>query len=311
MENSKKFLLIITIVVFGGLGLYFTFVSGNTSKYDSETKAYRIEPNETTGEDSSIYYPEYYYKVEGKEYVCKAKTGSSKYPSESKNKVYYKKSNPEECKTEYEKSTGRTVGILLLVMTAVVIFVVIKGKNQDNTIGTQQEAQDGRVSDLSQQQMEQNIEQVEEMVNKVQIIIKRVILGFIIFILSLLIIFDTAMVTQTLKAKNYEEATATRVKKKENTESSVFDEYIYEFIDKNEAKQQITITYSKDDQAPSEIKIKYDENNPKNYYESETQILGNSGIIWYFVKIIILILLIVLFINKKLLAKLNFSARLN
>ena len=44
-KKSKKdiALIIFAILVFGGFGVYFTFVAGNTKRFDSRTKAYRID----------------------------------------------------------------------------------------------------------------------------------------------------------------------------------------------------------------------------------------------------------------------------
>ena len=56
------------------------------------------------------------------------------------------------------------------------------------------------------------------------------------------------------------------------------------------------------------LPIKYNENNPQDYYE-EGAIMDKSEIIWYMVKIILMILLITLFFNKKLLCKINISSR--
>jgi phage terminase large subunit-like protein len=58
------------------------------------------------------------------------------------------------------------------------------------------------------------------------------------------------------------------------------------------------------------ISVKYNENNPEDYYE-EGATLDKSGMIWYIVKIVALILLIILFFNKKLLSKIGISASAN
>ena len=158
--------------------------------------------------------------------------------------------------------------------------------------------------------MNENEQKVLATIEKIQLIYKRVVIGVIITILMVLILIDTAIIKQTIKAKNYIETTATYVDIKNNSEDSIFDEHIYTFVDKNEKRQEIIISISKDEQPEQEIKIKYDENNPQEFFE-EGQTYDKSGIIWYVVKIVLVILLIILFCNKKLLSKINISSSRN
>ena len=90
MNNGKnKVIVYLCAIVFGVLGVYLTFFAGNTDKYDSQTSAYKIEPNERyDSEDGTIYRPIYYFKVDGRDYECKTNSGSSSYPNEKKNTVY-------------------------------------------------------------------------------------------------------------------------------------------------------------------------------------------------------------------------------
>ena len=124
MKMKKKELLVyLCIAIFGFLGLYFTFVTGDVNKYDRQTKAYRIDPNSSYDNDNNtIYNPTYYFKVNGKNYQCKSKYGSSFTPDDDKNMVYYDSSNPEKCTTEYEKSNGKIAGIICLIVTAIIIY---------------------------------------------------------------------------------------------------------------------------------------------------------------------------------------------
>ena len=47
MNNGKnKVIVYLCAIIFGVLGVYLTFFAGNTDKYDSQTSAYKIEPNE-------------------------------------------------------------------------------------------------------------------------------------------------------------------------------------------------------------------------------------------------------------------------
>ena len=123
-KNNKKntIFLCLCIAIFGIAGIYLTFFKGN-EKYDSQTNAYQIYPNEIRdSHDYVSYYPIYYFKVDGKEYQCKAESGSTSYPDENKNIVYYDSANPEKCKTEYEKSSSIIVGIGCLVATGILIY---------------------------------------------------------------------------------------------------------------------------------------------------------------------------------------------
>ena len=136
--------------------------------------------------------------------------------------------------------------------------------------------------------------------------LKRVILGIIIIIVLVLTLIDTAILKQTIKAKNYIETTATFVRENENYDSDVFSECVYSFTDKSGKEYEITEIIARENGIDDTIKIKYDENNPQEYY-SEGATLDKKEIIWYIVKIVLLVLLIVLFFNKKLLSKIGIS----
>lgn len=304
--NKNTILIYLSAAIFGVLGVYLTFFAGNTDKYDSQTKAYRISPNESYDIDDNVtYYPIYYFKVDGRDYECRASNGSSSYPSEDKNTVYYDSSNPTNCKTEYEKSTSKFAGIICLIATAVIVyFFIIKKPSTSEDDYLQREDIDME----RQYQFEQkNKDKIIGIVEKVQLIYKRVIIGIVIIILLVFTLLDTVIFKQTIEARNYIETTALLVDKTRDDENSVFDDYIYTFNDKQGKKQEIIISVSKDNSPSAEKKIKYNENNPQDYYE-ETSILDKSGIIWYVVKVVALILLIILFFNKKWLNKINVSA---
>ena len=42
MNKKAKILVYISILLFGTIGVYLTFIYGNSNKYDSKTNAYRI-----------------------------------------------------------------------------------------------------------------------------------------------------------------------------------------------------------------------------------------------------------------------------
>ena len=303
---KKKLLLYLCILIFGAAGVYLTFIVGDTNKYDSQTKAYRIDPNEKYNGDSTLYYPIYYFKVGEKDYECRSKSGSSFSPKKSKNTVYYDSKNPEKCITQYEKSSSKIGGIILLVVTVLIIVLTIKKP----TSNTQQYERAPKLDKRTQHEIEENAEKIAEIADKIQLIIKRVALAGIIGVLLVFIIIDTLIVKQTIKAKDYIETTAILENKLDSEESDVFDDYIYTFKDKSGNDQKITISIPKDRNPENELKIKYDENNPQEYYE-EGGTYNKSDIIWYVVKIIAMILLIVLFFNKKLLRKISITTRRN
>lgn len=308
-NNKNKILVYLCIALFGLLGAYLTFIAGNTNKYDSQTRAYKIYPNESYDSDSgTTYQPIYYFKVNEIEYECKAKVGSSSYPDENKNMVYYDSSNPTKCKTEYEKSTSKFAGIICLIATAVMIYFFVI-KKPSNSIEESNHLQEFEAE--GQHQFEQEkVEKVIKTVGKVQLIFKRVILGIIIAILLMFVLIDTVIFKQTIKARDYVETTATYVDRKSDKEDSLFDEYIYTFKDKQGNEQEVIISVAKDLTVKDEIKLKYNENNPQEYYE-EGSTLDKSEIIWYIVKIVALVLLIILFFNKKLLNKISITASTN
>lgn len=305
---KKKVLLFLSIAIFAGAGLYLTFFNGSTSKFDSQIEAYKIEPNESYDSDSGyIYHPIYYFKVNEKEYVCKAKTGSSTYPKESKNKVYYDSKNPKKCKIEYEKSTSLVAGIICLITAFIIIYFFVIKKTADN-IEYDEEAKD--IPEEQSPISEENVEKIIGVIGKVQLIYKRIILGIIILILIFFILIDTMIVKQTIESKDYKEVIAVFAGSKDNEDSDIFDDYIYTFADQKRKQQEIIVSIPKDEEPKEKIKIKYNEDKPQDYYE-ENATMDKSGIIWYIVKVVALILLIILFFNKKLLNKINISARKN
>lgn len=143
-------------------------------------------------------------------------------------------------------------------------------------------------------------------VSTISLIYKRVVLGVVIIFMLCISLFDIGMLKQTIEARNYIDTTAQFVEIKEDEENSAFNEALYSFTDKNGQNQIIYVSVSSSRPA-DEIKIKYDENNPQEFYE-ENQLLGKGGIIGAVVKFIIIALLIVLFFNKNLLSKIHITA---
>ena len=304
--KNQKLIYFLCVALFAGVGIYLTFISSNVSGYDTHVQAYEIDPNERYDSDGSIYSPIYYFKVDDKDYKCESHNDSSIYPDEKKNIVYYDSKDPSKCKTEYDKSTHSLGGILLLVIAiALILFYAIKKPyDKDNIDNQVQEYNNEAPIQIDQEKAEK----VVEVVATAQLIYKRIIIGFIIAILLVLILFDTLLLRQTIISKDYPETTATFVKIKEDDESSVFDDCIYKFYDKDGNEQEIIMSVSKDDVPRQELKIKYNEKKPQDYY-TEDAIMDTKGIILYVVKSVVAALLIVLFFNKRLLNKISVSAR--
>ena len=259
--KKNNILVYVCIAIFGILGVYFTFFASNTSKYDSKVEAYRISPNESYDSDgNSVYYPTYYFEVDGKEYECKTTNGSSKYPNEKNNMVYYDSTNPEKCTTDYAKSTSKLAGIICLIATAIIVYFFVIHK-PSNTEEINREVKE--INPEVQRQIEEKAEKAIEIAGKIQLIYKRVVIGIIIAILLFLILIDTAIVKQTIKAKDYIDTTATFVEKKDTSDSNNFDDCVYTFKDKEGNDQEIIVSVSKDEEPESVIKIKYNKKNPQ------------------------------------------------
>ena len=54
--NKNNLILYICIAIFGIVGVYFTFFAGSIRDYNSETKAYKIYPNESYDSDDDVTY---------------------------------------------------------------------------------------------------------------------------------------------------------------------------------------------------------------------------------------------------------------
>ena len=298
--DKNKIPLYSCIAIFGIVGIYLTFIAGNMNKYDSETRAYKIDYNESYDIDyGTTYYPIYYFKVNGKNYECKSKTSNSTIPKESKNKVYYDSTNPKKCKTEYEKSTNRTCGIICLIVTAIIIILAIKkpSTNENNI----KQTNNNPTSTIDKEKAEVALE-------KFLLIYKRIILGIVIFILFVINLFFIPILRQTIISKDFIKTTAVLVNKKEDTKDNIFDDYIYTFKDKQGNEQEIIISFSKNEIPEDTVNLKYNKNNPKEFY-NENEIMNKSELIWYIVRIVVMILLIILFFNKKLLSKIHISVK--
>ena len=169
-----------------------------------------------------------------------------------------------------------------------------------------QQNQQFNMNNVPTTQIEEQQRKVFNIVNKIVYIYKKIVLGIIILVLAILVLIDGIIFKQTMEARNYIDAVAEYVEIKESEEDSVFNEALYSFTDKKGNTHTFEEIYSKDESPDMEIRIKYNENDPDDYF-TEGATLTKSGIIWFVVKIIVLVLLIFLFFNKKLLSKINIS----
>ena len=164
------------------------------------------------------------------------------------------------------------------------------------------------VNKENQFQTEGQLKKASEAMEKAQLIIKRVLLGIPIGILLIIVLIDTAIVKQTIISKDYIETTATYFETRKESFDSPFSDGIYIFYDKQGEKYEVVKTITNDYEEKQVIKVKYNENNPEDYYV-EGQTFDELDIKWYILKVFVLILLIVLFFNKKLLSKIKIVAR--
>ena len=169
-----------------------------------------------------------------------------------------------------------------------------------------QQNQQFNMNNMPTTQIEEQQQKVFNIVNKIVYIYKKIVLGIIILVLAILVLIDGIIFKQTMEARNYIDAVAEYVEIKESEEDSVFNEALYSFTDKKGNTHTFEEIYSKDESPEMEIRIKYNENDPDDYF-TEGATLTKSGIIWFVVKIVVLVLLIFLFFNKKLLSKINIS----
>ena len=288
-------------LIFGLIGFFLTFYEGNVGNYDSKARAFKIEPNESIdSEGSSTYYPIYHFKVNRNIYQCESASGSSKVPDKSKNIVYYDSQNPTFCKTEYERSTSKTTGIIFLVIAVVLCVLIFI--NKPYLIRTEDDPPLSPEDLEKQREFEEKFRKAEGYVNKAYLIYKKIIIGVIITVLFIVLIFFGLLFRQTIKARNYIKTTGVFV---ERIKSDDIDEDKYVFTDKNGDEHEAIIVALTD--APKEeIEIKYNEKQPEDYV-TQYNILSTTGIILYIIGIIVFFFLNIALFNDKLLEKINIS----
>ena len=131
-------LVIIVGLIFVGAGVFLIIRTNNKLKgLDGVTKATEINENcqeemDTDG-NKTICHPIYTYEVDGVTYQCKSNDAGASSVNTKKNKVFYDTKNPDKCMTEFEKSTGWFLYIIIAVGVLVVglgIVNIIKPGNE-------------------------------------------------------------------------------------------------------------------------------------------------------------------------------------
>ncbi len=314
MRSTKdRVVICFGIAIFGIVGIVILLNAFLPGKYDGKAYAHKVDIEETVNsEGSTVYYPIYYFYVGDEEYRCTSKIGTGFRPDKSNNVVHYDSKNPTNCKSETGNLGPLIAGTISLGIAVLIAALFLKSQNRsisyDANGNIEEYNQEYDRKDIEQQlQSKENVEAIANYFSKIQLIIARLVLGFIIFILLIILLFDYIMVRQTIIAKDYIETTANYVDiKEQNEEDSFYIDYIYEFEDKKGNRQEIVVSGYEDEVPEPSIKIKYNEKNPQEYYE-DSATYGVVGISFVVIKIIILMVLLTLFFNKNLLSKTHIS----
>ncbi len=128
MNKVKQGLLIILVgALFVGAGVFILMRNENKLKnLDGVTKAKDINENceveHDTDGDKTICHPIYTFEVEGNTYECKSENAGGSSVNTAKNKVFYDTKDPENCMTEFEKSSGWLLYVIIAVGVLLVGF---------------------------------------------------------------------------------------------------------------------------------------------------------------------------------------------
>ena len=129
VKRGKRFYTMFLVV-----GLFFvifisSFLVSNRLKLnslDSAITSTRVEVESyTNNDDETMYKPIYYYTVDGRDYVCKSSSSSSINPGTANGTVYYDSKNPENCTTEYSKSSNWLVIVAMLIPVLCIVVAII------------------------------------------------------------------------------------------------------------------------------------------------------------------------------------------
>ena len=301
MRKIDYIQLYLIISVFAIFGIYSIFFSDKASNYDSKTQAYHVEYEEWTDSDhDTSYKPTFYFKANGKEYQCKVDYYGA-YPSKGNGIIYYQSYDPTKCATEYEIGDNKIDGILSLLFSAVffIVFTYVKRKNSDSE-------QEINIENLeATEEQKKFIVKMGNIMDKIENISIlhniRVLIIIPLFILGIFIYIDSLTIRTTIITKDFVETTATYVETKEKFSNDPENEYVYTFEDKYGNNHEIVVI-QKNENPETKIKVKYNENNPENYF-TEDSLMNNKMIFWFIIKILATISLIILLFDKKILNK--------
>ncbi len=129
VKEGKKVYLIFLIVGLLIMGIIVGIILSSYAKLqslDSSIISTKVEVNSYyDSEESLVYYPTYYYNVNGEDYTCTSTISSSTNPGTSNKKVYYDSKNPTNCMTEYSKSNNVILLVfLILPLTSIVVAII-------------------------------------------------------------------------------------------------------------------------------------------------------------------------------------------
>ena len=297
MKKEALFIYLM-MIAFGIAGVYLMFFAGDISKYDGQTIAYEIDPNKKGSSNEEAYFPIYYYIVDGVDYKYESTSGSNSYPKENQNKIYYDTANPENCITEYERSTLKKAGIICFVVSGVFVVLILKKPSKYKDIDNTSE----EVYELEEEKIVDDTENTNKRYNKRFILIARIILAPLIIILLFFTLIGGEFFKQTIESIDYIETTAMYYGEKTDYDSETLTKHIYTYYDKNGNKYEHIEYYPKESMPNIKLKIKYDENNPQKNY-CENQIMKGGDFVLFIIEVVLLIVLIMLFFNKNILLR--------
>ena len=126
MNKVKSGIIIIVVgLLFVGAGIFIKVRTDNKLKeLDGVTKATEIDENCSEEVDSegnkTVCHPIYTFEVDGTTYQCKSESTGGTIVNKNKNKVFYDTKDPENCMTEFEKSSSWFVYLIIAVGVLVV-----------------------------------------------------------------------------------------------------------------------------------------------------------------------------------------------
>ena len=124
------------------MAILFSYIISNINKknsFDGQTHAYEIDVGaysrkDEDGKEKTMYNPTYYFTAyfngENKNFTCHTTYSTSARPDLSNDLVYYNKSNPYDCITEFDLN-GNIIFyfclLFLLIFVGIGIFLILSG----------------------------------------------------------------------------------------------------------------------------------------------------------------------------------------